>query len=56
MHVMPGDDLFFITSSKVSDQGVYTCTATNSAGIIRANATITIREFEFVVNLPNESE
>lgn len=45
MHVMPGDDVFFITHAKVSDQGVYTCTATNSAGIIRANATITIRKF-----------
>lgn len=42
MHVMPDDEVFFITNSKVSDQGVYTCTATNSAGIIRANATITI--------------
>lgn len=45
MHVMPGDEAFFITNAKLSDQGVYTCTATNSAGVIKANATVVIRKF-----------
>lgn len=44
MHVMPQDDAFFIVNAKISDQGVYTCTAQNSVGIIKANATLTIQE------------
>lgn len=42
MHVMPQDDAFFIVQTKASDQGVYTCTAENPAGIIRANATVQV--------------
>lgn len=42
MHVMPSDDAFFIINAKIQDQGVYTCTAENSAGIIKANATLII--------------
>ncbi|KAG4069962.1 hypothetical protein HA402_015186 [Bradysia odoriphaga] len=44
MHVMPQDDAFFIVNAKISDQGVYTCTASNSVGTIKANATLTIQE------------
>lgn len=44
MHVMPQDDAFFIVNAKISDQGVYTCTAQNSVGTIKANATLTIQE------------
>lgn len=42
MHVMPSDDAFFIINAKIQDQGVYTCTAENTAGIIKANATLII--------------
>lgn len=42
MHVMPSDDAFFIINANIQDQGVYTCTAENTAGIIKANATLII--------------
>uniref|UniRef100_A0A1B0CD26 Putative membrane glycoprotein lig-1 n=1 Tax=Lutzomyia longipalpis TaxID=7200 RepID=A0A1B0CD26_LUTLO len=44
MHVMPTDDAFFIINAKTSDQGVYTCTAENDAGIVKVNATLTVLE------------
>nr|XP_036874996.1 leucine-rich repeats and immunoglobulin-like domains protein 1 isoform X2 [Manis javanica] len=44
MHVMPDDDVFFITDVKLDDMGVYSCTAQNSAGSIAANATLTVLE------------
>lgn len=42
MHVMPDDDVFFITDVKPEDAGVYSCTARNSAGTASANATLTV--------------
>lgn len=44
MHVMPSDDVFFIVKVKASDTGVYSCTAKNDAGMIVANATLTVLE------------
>ncbi|XP_069332140.1 leucine-rich repeats and immunoglobulin-like domains protein 1 isoform X4 [Eulemur rufifrons] len=44
MHVMPDDDVFFITDVKIDDMGVYSCTAQNSAGSISANATLSVLE------------
>ncbi|XP_075406027.1 leucine-rich repeats and immunoglobulin-like domains protein 1 [Tenrec ecaudatus] len=44
MHVMPDDDVFFITDVKVDDMGVYSCTAKNTAGSVSANATLTVLE------------
>ncbi|XP_013865310.1 leucine-rich repeats and immunoglobulin-like domains protein 1 [Austrofundulus limnaeus] len=44
MHVMPDDDVFFITDVKPEDQGVYSCTAKNTAGAVSANATLTVLE------------
>ncbi|XP_073900271.1 leucine-rich repeats and immunoglobulin-like domains protein 1 isoform X2 [Castor canadensis] len=44
MHVMPDDDVFFITDVKTDDMGVYSCTAQNVAGSISANATLTVLE------------
>lgn len=42
MHVMPNDEVFFIVSVKSTDQGVYSCTATNAAGTIVANSTVQV--------------
>ncbi|KAM5279951.1 leucine-rich repeats and immunoglobulin-like domains protein 1 [Ctenodactylus gundi] len=53
MHVMPDDDVFFITDVKTDDMGVYSCTAQNSAGSISANATLTVLETPSLV-LPLE--
>ncbi|XP_076338917.1 uncharacterized protein LOC143240409 isoform X2 [Tachypleus tridentatus] len=44
MHVMPSDDVFFIVKVKTSDMGTYSCTAKNDAGVIMANATLTVLE------------
>ena len=41
-HVMPNDDSFFIMEVKVSDMGVYCCSAKNSAGEIKAYASVTV--------------
>ncbi|KAM4721553.1 leucine-rich repeats and immunoglobulin-like domains protein 1 [Rhinophrynus dorsalis] len=49
MHVMPDDDIFFITDVKIEDMGVYSCTAQNSAGSVSANATLTVLEMPFLV-------
>ena len=42
MHVMPSDDVFFIVDATREDQGVYSCTARNDAGMIRTNATLVV--------------
>ena len=42
MYVLPKDDQFFIASTRNTDEGVYTCRAENEAGVITANATVTI--------------
>lgn len=42
MHVMPDDDVFFITDVKLEDMGVYSCTAKNTAGTVSANASLTV--------------
>ena len=43
MHVMPADDIFFIVEVKQEDEGVYSCTANNSEGMISVNATLTVQ-------------
>ncbi|KAM8930781.1 leucine-rich repeats and immunoglobulin-like domains protein 1 [Pelodytes ibericus] len=50
MHVIPDDDVFFISEVKSEDMGVYSCTAQNSAGSVSANATLTILEMPFLVH------
>ena len=42
MHVMSNDHVFFIVDLKAADMGVYSCTAQNVAGVIVANATLTV--------------
>ncbi|GAB1609680.1 leucine-rich repeats and immunoglobulin-like domains protein 3 isoform X2 [Argonauta hians] len=44
MHVMPTDDVFFIVKVKSSDEGTYSCTATNEAGTAAINATLKVLE------------
>lgn len=39
---MPTDDAFFIINTKVSDQGIYTCTAENAAGIVKTNGSLIV--------------
>ncbi|XP_058450324.1 leucine-rich repeats and immunoglobulin-like domains protein 2 [Malaya genurostris] len=42
MHVKPDDDAFFIINAQLVDMGVYTCTAENPAGVIRASALVVV--------------
>ena len=42
MHVLPQDDVFFITNVKPEDAGVYSCTAENPAGTTTTNATLSV--------------
>ena len=42
MYVLPDDDQFFIASTRAADSGVYTCLAENEAGVITADASVTI--------------
>ena len=42
MYVKPTDDAFFIVRFRSTDQGVYSCTATNAAGTIMANVTLSV--------------
>ncbi|XP_061474677.1 leucine-rich repeats and immunoglobulin-like domains protein 1 [Rhineura floridana] len=50
MHVMPDDDVFFITDVKIEDMGIYSCTAQNSAGSVSANASLTVLETPSLVH------
>lgn len=55
MHIMPTDVVFFITNVKLADMGVYSCTAKNPAGMIVANATLSIEEIpSFVKPMENK--
>lgn len=56
MHVIPKDDVFFITGVKPSDTGVYSCTAKNLAGVIVANATLTVLETPSFVKKMEDKE
>lgn len=42
MKVMSKDDVFLIVNVKLVDMGMYSCTAKNVAGMIAANATLTV--------------
>ncbi|XP_070558442.1 leucine-rich repeats and immunoglobulin-like domains protein 2 isoform X2 [Ptychodera flava] len=44
MKMMPSDDVVFITEVNPADMGLYTCMASNIAGNITANATLTVLE------------
>lgn len=42
MHINPETDTYFITNVKTEDMGVYSCMASNEAGTIVTNATLTV--------------
>ncbi|OQR69532.1 leucine-rich repeats and immunoglobulin domains protein 3-like [Tropilaelaps mercedesae] len=44
MQLMSSDALFYIEKLKPADQGLYTCTANNSAGPVRTNVTLIVNE------------
>uniref|UniRef100_A0A1S4H2N9 Ig-like domain-containing protein n=1 Tax=Anopheles gambiae TaxID=7165 RepID=A0A1S4H2N9_ANOGA len=46
MHVIPNEDAFLILNVQLVDMGVYSCTAENPAGVIRANASVIVLESE----------
>lgn len=56
MHVMPSDDVFFIVDVKPFDMGIYTCTAKNDAGIVMANASLTVLETPSFVKAMKDKE
>lgn len=46
MRIMDNDESFIIDNARASDVGIYTCTAENPAGIITANVTVEISEYQ----------
>ncbi|XP_050076748.1 leucine-rich repeats and immunoglobulin-like domains protein 2 [Anopheles maculipalpis] len=44
MHVIPNEGAFLILNVQLVDAGMYSCTAENPAGIIRANASVVVLE------------
>lgn len=41
-HVIANEDAFIITDVKLTDKGVYSCSARNEAGAIKTYATVTV--------------
>ncbi|CAG2173269.1 unnamed protein product, partial [Oppiella nova] len=56
MHVMPSDDVFFIVEVKVSDMGLYTCTATNDAGSQTSSTFLNVLEVPTFVRPMSDKE
>ncbi|XP_033647370.1 leucine-rich repeats and immunoglobulin-like domains protein 3 [Asterias rubens] len=47
-------EMFYISSVKVTDMGIYSCTATNAAGVISANATLTVLQSPRFLKVPED--
>ncbi|ERL94810.1 hypothetical protein D910_12084 [Dendroctonus ponderosae] len=56
MHVLLGDDVFFIRDARPSDAGVYSCTAHNTAGIASANASLKVLQRPQLIHGPEDRE
>ncbi|XP_066246896.1 leucine-rich repeats and immunoglobulin-like domains protein 3 [Euwallacea similis] len=56
MHVLHGDDTFFIINSGLSDSGVYNCTAYNLAGTVSAEAHVEILQKPQLANTLEDRE
>jgi len=46
---MARDDVFLIVDVKLVDMGIYSCTAKNVAGMIAANATLTVLGIKILI-------
>lgn len=56
MHVLPQDDVFFITNVQASDAGQYACIAKNPAGTTMVNTTLVVRrKFFFIFNISRKA-
>ncbi|EAT43168.1 AAEL005351-PA, partial [Aedes aegypti] len=44
MHISADDGAFFIMNAQIVDMGVYTCSAENAAGVIKASASVLVLE------------
>ncbi|KXJ70951.1 hypothetical protein RP20_CCG021913 [Aedes albopictus] len=44
MHISADEDAFFIMNAQIVDMGVYTCSAENAAGVIKASASVLVLE------------
>ncbi|XP_062547275.1 leucine-rich repeats and immunoglobulin-like domains protein 2 [Armigeres subalbatus] len=44
MHISADEDAFFIMDAQIVDMGVYTCSAENAAGVIKASASVLVLE------------
>jgi len=47
-HCRREENAFLITNAKLSDSGIYTCTALSAAGEIKVNATLVVNGKLFV--------
>lgn len=56
MHVLHGDDVFFIVNARLSDAGVYSCTAHNAAGTASADAHLEVLQKPQLANRPEDRE
>ncbi|VVC33168.1 Hypothetical protein CINCED_3A007379 [Cinara cedri] len=56
MQVVAKDDVFLIVHVKLVDMGIYSCTAKNVAGMIAANATLTVLEPPQIKNVMEKKQ
>ncbi|XP_058056425.1 leucine-rich repeats and immunoglobulin-like domains protein 3 [Anopheles bellator] len=55
MRVIPHENAFLILNARPIDTGVYSCTAENPAGVIRANASVVVWDTPLILRRGSES-